>query len=225
MRKPRALELYCGAGGSAMGYARAGFDVVGVDAEPQPDFPFEFHQDDALAFLDENGHEFDFISGGPPCQIHSPISRYSSKTRKRELIDLIPQTRAALEFLGLPYVIENVWTKSAGLINPVMLCGTQFGLNLFRHRGFESDLSLAGLPHRHLRGQVAIRNGYLPTEERPFMTITGRNGHHSKAWQRKAAEYMGTPWITSLNGVCEAIPPAYTEFIGRQVMSHMGWSR
>jgi DNA (cytosine-5)-methyltransferase 1 len=98
------------------------------------------------------------------------------------------------------------------------LCGPEFGLKLYRHREFESNVTLkapAHLPHMW-RCQ---RNGYLPTRERPFMTITG--GRHSKAWQRAAAECMGAPWITSIVGICEAIPPAYTEYIGRQLMAHL----
>lgn len=207
-----------------MGYHLAGFDVVGVDVELQPDYPFEFHQGDAIEFAKRYGHGFDVIHASPPCQTHSPISAYSNKVRRRELIDLLPETRAALTASGRPYVIENVHTASAALIDPIVLCGASFGLDVYRHRGFESSM-LLGAP-RHVRhARLAMRNGYLPTAERPVMTITGRNGHHSRAWQRKAAEVMGTPWITSLNQVCEAIPPAYTWWVGLQLLSMPGGAR
>lgn len=218
-RRPRLLDLFCCSGGAGMGYARAGFEVVGVDIEPQPLYPFEFHQGDALRFAAEHGHEFDVIHASPPCQSHSKVSHYSNKVRKRPLVDLLPQTRLVLEALGRPYVIENVNTASAALRTPLVLCGTMFGLLVYRHRGFESwglPALVAPAHPRHLA--KATRNGYLPTAERPMMTITGRNGHHSKAWVRAAAAAMGIEWVTTLNQVCEAIPPAYTQCIGEQII-------
>lgn len=211
------LDLFCGGGGASMGYHRAGFRVVGVDIEPQPDYPFDFFQGDALGFAQHFGASFDVIHASPPCQAHSTVSALSNKVRKRELVDLIPPTRELLGALRKPYAIENVLTASAALVNPVMLCGTMFGLMLFRHRGFESNLSLHAPEHvRH--SFMVMRNGALPTPERPGMTITGRNGHHSHAWRGAAAKAMGVEWMTTLNQVCEAIPPAYTEYIGAQMM-------
>jgi DNA (cytosine-5)-methyltransferase 1 len=222
MSRPLILDLFCCAGGAAVGYHRAGFDVVGIDIEPQPDYPFEFHQGNALTLgrdLLASGR-FAAIHASPPCQTHSPISHYSNKVRRRELVDLLPETRELVAEARLPYVIENVHTRSAALRAPVVLCGSLFGLDVFRHRGFESNVPMLGPAHqRHTR--LAMRNGYLPTAERPVLTITGRNGHHSKAWRVAAAAAMGTPWITTLNQVCEAIPPAYTEHIGEQLLDHI----
>lgn len=213
--KPVLLDLYCGAGGASVGYARAGFTVVGVDIDDQPDYPFMFTRMDALSFVRRMGRGFDVIHASPPCQAYSTISAYANKTRKRALVDLLEPTRAALVATGRPYVIENVPT--APLRNPITLCGAMFELSLYRHRGFESNVSLTAPAHpAHVK--LCMRNGYLPTAARPFMTITGRNGHHSRAWQAAAAGTMGTPWIKSLNGVCEAIPPAYTHLIGSQLM-------
>jgi DNA (cytosine-5)-methyltransferase 1 len=221
MSRPRLLDLFCCAGGAGMGYHLAGFDVTGVDIDAQPDYPFTFHHGDALTFVAAHGHEFDAIHASPPCQAHSPVSHLSRRTRRRELPDLLPQTRAVLLATGRPYVIENVHTRSAALAAPLVLCGAMFGLDIYRHRGFETSLPLLAIPPHPRHNRRATRNGYLPTPDAPVMTITGRNGHHAKAWQRKAAEVMGTPWITGLNQICEAIPPAYTRFLGEQLHDHL----
>jgi DNA (cytosine-5)-methyltransferase 1 len=207
----RVLDAYCCSGGAGAGYAAAGFLVTGVDIEPQPEYPFDFVQGDAVAFIREHGHEFDLIHGSPPCQGWSPLNAYN----QQEYPMLIAGTREAMIASGTPYVIENVQAARSELKDPVMLCGPMFGLKMYRHRLFEASFPLDVLPdpaHRWL----CSRNGYLPTAERPFMSIHG--GRHSRAWQRKAAEYMGTPWITTIRGVCEAIPPAYTQCIGYQLL-------
>jgi DNA (cytosine-5)-methyltransferase 1 len=130
----KLLDTYCGAGGCAVGYHRAGFEVVGVDINPQPRFPFEFHQGDAIEYIREHGHEFDVIHASPPCQ------RFSEATpmeRRDKHPDLIAPTREAMQATGKPYVIENVENARAELANPVKLCGTMFGLPIWRHRYFE----------------------------------------------------------------------------------------
>jgi len=207
-----------------MGYHMAGFDVTGVDIEAQPEYPFAFIGGDAIEYVKAYAHEYDVVHASPPCQVHSPVSAYSNRTRRRELVDLLPETRDALEAAGRPYVIENVATRSAALVNPMVLCGAMFGLDVYRHRGFESNVRLVGSDHPpHVR--KAMRNGYLPTVERPVMTVTGRNGHHSKAWRQRAADAMGVSWLTALNQVCEAIPPAYTRYVGAQLLHHIGGTR
>ncbi len=221
--RPQLLDLYCGAGGAAVGYARAGFDVVGVDIAPQPDYPFEFHQGDALDFLADWGGQFDAIHASPPCQAFTPLSALPNAGKKHPPVDLVIPTRRAHRAVGLPFVIENVTqapiASSSDLFgrHGVMLCGTMFGLQVFRHRKFETSFP-AGAPGHPPHVKLAMRAGYLPTDDRPFMSIHGRGGHNSKAWVAAAAEAMDVPWMAgSLDAVCEAIPPAYTTFIGRQL--------
>lgn len=138
--KPRLLDLFCGAGGAAMGYHRAGFEVVGVDLKPQKHYPFEFHQADALEFLAEHGREFDVIHASPPCQAHTSLKNLHDK----DYPELIEPTRRLLEKTGLPYIIENV--VGAPLRNPILLCGSSFGLRVRRHRLFESNWFLIAPP-------------------------------------------------------------------------------
>lgn len=206
-----------------MGYHLAGFDVVGVDIAARRDFPFEYVRGDAIEFIKAHGHEFDVISASPPCQHASRLRHYNDTAETRAKYEarypnLIPATRAALIDAGRPYVIENV--PEADLISPIVLCGHALGLKLYRHRKFESNLTLVGIPEpKPYHPFLCMRNSYLPTAERPYMSIHG--GKHSKAWQRKAAEYMGTPWITTIAGVCQAVPPAYTRYLGQQLIAHL----
>ena len=227
MSRPRLLDLFCGAGGAAVGYHRAGFEVVGVDINPQPHYPFEFHQGDALKYLLEHWEDFDAFHASPPCQAFTPLSALPNAGAKRTPVNLIPATRSAFALIGRPWVIENVpqapiaGTSDLFGRHGVTLCGTQFGLRIFRHRKFEANFTLTSQPHAKHQ-HLAMRAGYLPTEERPYMSIHGRGGHNSKAWVAKAAEVMGAPWMaTDLDAVCEAIPPAYTEYIGRQLIDHL----
>ncbi len=212
--RPRVLDLFCHRGGMAMGYHQAGFDVVGVDLDAScaEEYPFTFVHGDAIEYLLAHGHEYDLIHGSPPCQAYTPLNAYNHKTYP----DLIAPTRTAMRAVGRPYVIENVEAARPEMVNPVMLCGPMFGLRIYRHRLFEASFPLAPPPHPAHVARCS-RNGYLPTPERPFMTITG--GRHSKAWQRAAAEAMGTPWITTIRGVCEAIPPAYAKHIGQAALA------
>lgn len=215
------LDLFCGAGGAAMGYHRAGFEVVGVDISPQPDYPFTFVQMDALEYASrpERLLYFDAIHASPPCQAFTPLSALPGAGVRRPFVNLIGPTRDLLARTGLPYVIENV--VQAPLDRPIRLCGQIFGLKLYRHRNFESSFRIeepAHSPHR----QLCMRAGYLPTEDRPYMSIHGRGGHNSKAWVAKAAEYMEVPWMSGdPDGVCESIPPAYTEYVGKYLRAHL----
>ena len=208
----RILDLYCCAGGMGYGFHQAGFDVVGVDIEPQPNYPFEFHQGDAIEYLLSHGEEFDAIHASPPCQAWSPLNAYNKKTYP----ELIEPTRAALLKIGAPYVIENVEAARDQLIDPIRLCGTMFDLKVYRHRLFETNFPLSA-PVHPVHELLCARNGYLPTEERPFMTVTG--GKHSRAWQRAAAQAMGMPWASTIREICEAIPPAYAQCIGSQLLA------
>lgn len=137
MSKPRILDLFCGAGGAAMGYSRAGFDVVGVDVVAQPNYPFAFTQADALEVLDgwDLAHMgFMAVHASPPCPAHSSLNGWSGESTSP---DMIPETRELLKATGLPYVIENV--EGAPLVNPVRICGQALGLRVRRHRLFECN--------------------------------------------------------------------------------------
>ena len=128
----RLLDLFCGAGGAAMGYYRAGFEnIVGIDNKPQPNYPFEFIQVDALEYLVEHGSEYDIIHASPPCQAFS----WAAARWDKEYPDLISATRDLLLRTGKQYIIENVIT--APIEKSLLLCGTMFGLGVIRHRHFE----------------------------------------------------------------------------------------
>jgi DNA (cytosine-5)-methyltransferase 1 len=206
--KPRLLDLFCGAGGAARGYQRAGFYVIGVDIAPQPRYAGdEFIQADAMTFPLDG---FDVVHASPPCQAYSDLQKQS----KREYPDLVAATRERLS--DRFYVIENV--ESAPLINPVVLCGTMFdGLRVLRHRGFESPLKLATRAHgaHPLVYTMDKRKAHygLLDELQAYVQVTG-GGNCSKA---AAASAMGIDWMTKTE-MNEAIPPAYAEYIGRQLM-------
>jgi len=219
--RPRALDLFCCAGGAGTGLHRAGFDVTGVDIAPQPNYPFACFNMDALAFPLRYGAPpgvagYDFVWASPPCQAYSPLNAYNRK----DYPDLIAPVRAKLIASGIPYVIENV--VQAPLQNPVLLCGAMFGLNLYQHRNFEASFPIVPPAHPKHRW-TCQRNGYLPSVTRPFMTITG--GKHSNAWRERAAAEKGVPWMKEISEVCEAIPPAYAEHIGRAALAHIQASK
>lgn len=211
MRKLRALDLFCCAGGAGMGLYRAGFEVVGVDIAPQPHYPFEFHQADALTFPLDG---FDFIWASPPCQAHTSMkTMHNAKPH----LDLIPETRARLKAAATVYVIENV--VGAPLIDPFMLCGTMFGLgvddaDLQRHRIFESNFPMLFLPecnHSKPRTIGIYGKGARDSRHRLDRSVPEFN-----AVQGRAA--MGIDWMP-LKNLSQAIPPAYSEFIGKMAIA------
>jgi DNA (cytosine-5)-methyltransferase 1 len=216
MPKLRCLDLFCGQGGAGMGYSLAGFEVVGVDNRPQPRYPFEFHHADALEYVRLHGTEFDLIHASPPCQYYSVTFSLSSKKH----VGLILETRQALIDARKPYVIENV--AGAPLINPVMLCGTFFNLKVYRHRLFESNfflLSPLHLPHHDKTPSTG--RGKSP---KGFISITGTGGCGFVGWQDYVKIAMGIDWMTKA-GLSQAIPPAYTEWIGRQFLTQQVFNR
>jgi len=199
--KYRLLDLFCGAGGAAMGYHRAGFEVVGVDINPQPHYPFEFHQADAMTYPLDG---FDAIHASPPCQ------RYSSMTRIAETHpNLYGATRDRFLSSGMPWVIENV--IGAPYHYGLVLCGSMFGLPVRRHRNFETSwLFLGGLQCDHEgQGRPITVTGYGGGRPRP---------HSWKGVKAEWPEYMGMPWA-SPEECTQAIPPAYTEYIGKQLLA------
>lgn len=193
-----------------MGYHRAGFEVVGVDIANEVRYPFEFHRGDALEFLAVHGDEFDAIHASPPCQQFTRaghLMRAQGHTSSKA--DLIEPTRALLLESGLPWVMENV--PGAPMLNPLMLCGSTFGLRVRRHRWFESScLIFAAGACRH-------------AEQGKPVGIWGRmgdkvpHGGHTATSIDEARQAMGIDWML-WGDMVEAIPPAYTEFIGRQII-------
>ena len=214
MDKPRLLDLFCGAGGAAMGYHRAGFEVIGVDVKPQKHYPFEFHQADALEFLAEHGREYDAIHASPPCQGYSATKTMFGRRDKDQYLKLIEPIRDALIQIGVPFVIENV--VGAPLRSPIRLCGVMFGLKVYRHRLFESNvLLLQPLHPKHPERIPDPGRGVSPSG---YVTVCGKGGRKGTIDQWRAA--MSISWM-SLQELAQAIPPAYTEYIGKQLMAYL----
>jgi DNA (cytosine-5)-methyltransferase 1 len=204
-----------------MGYHRAGFEVVGVDLQAQPDYPFEFIQADAIEVLRElrDGWalSFDAVHASPPCQTHSALTKGN---RRRDgwtdgHADLITATRVLLEETGLPYVIENV--QGAPVRRDLTLCGEMFGLKVIRHRYFElGGWSMLSPAHPRHRGRVAgMRHGEWFTG--PYFAVYGDGGGKGTVAQWQAA--MGIDWTSDRRSLAEAIPPAYTELIGTGLLA------
>ncbi len=198
-----------------MGYSRAGFAVTGVDIAPQKNYPFAFVQGDALAYLAAHGREYDVIHASPPCQTHTRLKslyQYDDGYKVRHA-DLIAAVRELLNRLGKPYVIENV--PGAPLRLPVVLCGAMFGLKVYRHRLFETSpwmLSPGHIPHHDQT--PAVGRGTSP---KGFISITGTGGFGVPDGWAYAQNAMGIAWMSRLE-LSQAIPPAYTEYIGLQLM-------
>ena len=223
MRKPRLLDLFCGAGGCSVGYHRAGFDVVGCDIKPQPRYPFPFVRADAMR-PPFDLRTFDAIHASPPCQKYTQVNRLAH-LKGREYADLLGPTREMLIESGLPWIIENV--QAAPMTNSIRLCGSSFGLLVRRHRLFEGSFVLFGIPCSHrwqdkagARFPTAFRSEkYLTADGRQqkrLSTVVQVYGH--TAGKAVWPEAMGIDWMTSKE-LTQAIPPAYTEFIGRQLMA------
>jgi len=215
----RLLDLFCGAGGAGMGYHRAGFEVVGVDIKPQPHYPFEFHQADALEFCAEYGAEFDVIHASPPCQNYTGMRRITESrfgACKTEHPDLIADTRRVLLATGKIYIIENV--QNSPLQTQVILCGASLGLkHLARHRHFESNWLFLGAPKcSHIRNEYTIAVYGERPDGRRVSYPQHRLCRVAKSIE-EAREVMGIDWMT-WDEIREAIPPVYTEWLGRQII-------
>lgn len=207
----KALDLFCGAGGVSMGLHRAGFDVTGVDIKPQPRYPFGFIQDDAMTFPLEG---FDFIWASPPCQHYTQMLNHG-QTNRNTHPDLVAAVRDRLRANGRPYVIENV-NGAPLLAGSVMLCGEMFGLRVMRHRYFEAAFALLAPTHPAHDKRGARRKD-------------GDGGHYLRVYGHETGkgewgEAMGIDWMKSPE-LAQAIPPAYSEFIGKAFLNSVELGR
>ncbi|USH45584.1 DNA methyltransferase [Gordonia phage Phabuloso] len=213
--RPRLLDLFCCAGGAAVGYHRAGFDVVGVDITNQPNYPFEFHKADALDYLVSHGLDFDAIHASPPCQASTALTKGTNQGK--EYPQLIPDTRALLAYYRVPTVIENV--QGSDLRRDLTLCGEMFGLGVIRHRYFEIANATVEQPeHVPHRGRVAgYRHGAW--YDGPYFAVYGDGGGKGTVAQWQQA--MGIDWTDVRKEIAEAIPPSYAEYIGRSLVTQI----
>lgn len=218
--KPRLLDLFCCAGGAAHGYWLAGFDVTGVDIKPQPHYPYPFVWADAMMFLAPDNHDhlrstFDAIHASPPCQAYS----VTKHLHDNEYPELVGEVRARLDEIGLPYVIENV--VGAPMRNAVRLCGSSFGLPVWRHRLFEVKPLIGMVPpcaHHLVPEPLDVTGTGGP---RIGDRLNGGGGNSRKPRNlAEARDALGIGWMTRRE-LSEAIPPAYTEFVGRQLLAHI----
>jgi len=221
--RPRLLDLFCGAGGAARGYQNAGFYVVGIDIKPMPRYcGDEFHQADALEYLAKHGAEFDAIHASPPCQGYSRL-RHLPWLKDKVYPMLIDKTKDLLKSTGKPWVIENV--EDAPLVG-IVLCGVMFGLPIYRHRKFETSFFMLQPPHQkheivigygreiNDRKKGSLNNGSARGAWGNQSIITVAGNQFSKADAERA---LNIDWMIKPE-LAQAIPPAYTEFIGKQLM-------
>lgn len=212
--RPRLLDLFCCQGGASAGYEAAGFLPHGVDLDPQPRYPYDFTQSDALQFLAERRswirHNFAAVHASPPCQAYSNAQRIQG----REHPDLVAATRDALDSLGLPWVIENV--EGAPLRDPVVLCGSMFGLRTYRHRLFETGGGFTLARYGHPEHTAPLRKmGRAPRPGDMIHAVGNFSGVETVRTD------WGVGWMNR-DGIREAIPPVYAVHVGRQLMAHLG---
>ncbi len=187
-----------------MGYSRAGFDVVGVDIKPQPHYPFEFYQGNALVWLRSNLARFDAIHASPPCQAYTVLGQ-AQRNKGKVYPDLLAATRTLLEATGLPWVIENV--PGAPMRPDVVLCGSMFSMNVRRHRWFECSWPISPL--------------VLGCDHSRRPVVVSGNNHSGGFTAAQIKEAMDTPWMKTRAEVRQAIPSAYTQWIGYNLMAHL----
>lgn len=210
----KALDLYCCGGGAGRGLHQAGFEVTGVDIDPQKRYPFKFIQSDVMSLSIDFLRGFDFIWASPPCQQYT-MAGTQWRLEGKEYPDMIDETRDMLIKSGVPWVIENV--PDAPLRNPVMLCGAMFNLRTYRHRLFESSFKIDQPAHpEHVAKSTKMGR---PPKDGEFLQIVG---HFSGV--TLAREIMGLPGLNQYE-LAQAIPPAYSKYIAEQFMkSVVGFS-
>ncbi|WP_354641978.1 DNA methylase [Kitasatospora camelliae] len=210
----RILDAFCCAGGAGTGYHRAGFDVTGIDIRPRPNYPYRFVQGDAVEYIRAHGHEYDLIHTSPPCQAGCALTVGTNTAMGwgTAHVDLVAATREAAESTGRPYVIEQPNGRAA-VRKDISLCGEMFGLAVLRHRNFElGGWSMPNPTHTRHRGRV---RGWRHGEyfDGPYVAAYGSGG--GKASISEMQQAMGITWTDVREELTEAIPPAYTELIGR----------
>jgi hypothetical protein len=214
----KLLDLFCGAGGASVGYHRAGFEVTGVDLQPHDDYPFPMIVGDAMTVLDcpDVLRGFDVIAASPPCPRYSAATPAANRDGHPDLVD--PVRQHLLEWGG-PFVIENV--PGAPLDHPIRLCGSNFGLGVRRHRLFETNVPMLAPQCRHdLQPEVwgvYGDHGDAKPVRRPNGTSRGNKARDAA----HAREVMGIDWMSRWCDLADAIPPAYTQYIGEQLMAHL----
>lgn len=222
MTRPLLLDLFCGAGGAAMGYHRSGFDVIGVDVVEQPNYPFEFIRADAIRFAQScqrygwniDGRPIAARHASPPCQSSSALTKGTNRLTRSHLHEsLIEPTRELLQMSALPYVIENV--QGSKIRRDLTLCGEMFGLDVIRHRYFECSFPVVVPTHVAHRGRVA---GWRHGEyfDGPYRAVYGDGG--GKGTVDEWRDAMGIDWMGTKLELAESIPPAYTEYVGAQLL-------
>lgn len=227
--KPRLLDLFCCEGGAAAGYQRAGWRVDGVDMEKKfrKRYPGEFHHADALEFVVNHGHLFDAVHASPPCQGYTRGN--AGKVTKWP--KLIPETRLALEASGLPYVIENVTDAAPEMVSPVALCGCMFDLStidtdgirihLKRERMFETNWGLAAPRACQHQGIEWWAGAYGGARRDKYEAKYIRKGGYVPPDKQVVKNLLGIEHDMTWNGLFECLPPAYTEYIGGQLLAHI----
>lgn len=225
---PRILDLYCGAGGAGMGYAQAGFEVVGVDLNPQPNYPFPILRADVLDLDPRFLRHFHAVHASPPCQFGTVMKHAPNAKGEAGHLNLIPQTRELILTSGLPYVIENVESPDVRphLRDPIRLCGSMFGLGaaghqLRRHRLFEVSGFEVPVPAcKHTQPVIGIYGGHVRNRA---AKAGGRGTRDFVGYDKPALarEAMGFDWPVTMDEISEAIPPAYTRFLGGYLLDHL----
>lgn len=228
MTRPLVLDLFCCAGGASWGYHLAGFDVVGVDIAPQPNYPFPFARADAMDTLSrllDGGTitverrvfrltDFVAVHTSPPCQASSALTKGTNKGR--EYPQLIPETRRLLAATGLPTVLENV--QGADVRRDLTLCGEMFELGVIRHRYFELGGGLFVPQPEHVPHRGRVRGWRHGTyHDGPYVAVYGDGGGKGSVAEWRNA--MGIHWTNVRAEIAEAIPPAYTRHVGEHLMN------